>query len=110
MTAVVLSALFGCLVETRLKVYPLAQLDLHQRFSALSQVSSFLATLSSHHVTVNHLPGVSNLSSDYASRNPVQCENQGCHICKFVQSTAQSVVNRVEVKEILSGNETYVIC
>ena len=74
------------------------------QFSASSQVSTFLATLSANRVTVNHLPGISNLSSNYGSRNHVHCENQSCQICKFVQSTAQSVVNVVEVQDILSGN------
>ena len=73
------------------------------QFSASNRVSTFLSTLSSFNVTLCHLKGSSNQSSDYASRNPTVCDNQSCQICVFVQSTSESVVNAVTVKDVLSG-------
>ena len=70
------------------------------QFSASARVSTFLSTLSSHNVTVSHIPGVSNVTSDYSSRHPQEC----CQICKFVEDTASSVVRSVTIGNVLSGN------
>ena len=73
-------------------------------FSASARVSTFLSTLSSYPVVVAHLPGKANFSSDYSSRHPVECNAEGCQICKFVELTANSVVvNAITVTDILSG-------
>jgi len=74
------------------------------QFSASARVSTFLSTLSSHKLTVNHLPGSVNSSSDYSSRHPVECNSLNCQICKFIENTAASVVNSVSVKDVLSGS------
>jgi len=76
------------------------------QFSVSARVSTFLSTLSSHRVTVNHLPGSANSSSYFSSRHPVQCDSFNCQICKFVESTAVSVVNSISVKDVLSGSAT----
>ena len=74
------------------------------QFSASARVSTFLATLSSYPVNIAHIPGKANSSSDYSSRHPAQCDAEDCQICKFVESTAESVVvNAVSVNDILSG-------
>ena len=73
------------------------------QFSASSRVSTFLSTLSEHHVTLRHIKGTSNASSDFGSRNPRTCEDASCQICKFVQDTISSVVASVEVSDVLSG-------
>ena len=74
------------------------------QFSASARVSTFLSTLSSYPVSLAHIPGKDNTSSDYSSRHPVQCDSECCQICKFVESTAESVVvNAVSVDEVLSG-------
>ena len=73
------------------------------KFSASSRVSTFLSTLSEHNVTVQHLKGKGNTSSDFSSRNPSECCDPSCQICAFVQETAESVVNRVSVEDVLSG-------
>ena len=46
------------------------------QLSASSRVSTFLSTLSSHRVTVAHIPGVANSTSDYSSRHPQECDNK----------------------------------
>ena len=77
------------------------------QFSASARVSTFLSTLSSYPVHVSHIPGKDNSISDYSSRHPVQCDNDGCQVCKFVDSTTDSVVvNSVSVSDVLAGNAT----
>ena len=71
------------------------------------RVSTFLSTLSSHKVTVSHIPGKSNTISDYGSRHLIECHDEKCQICKFVGSEAASpVVNLVTVSDVLSGNSS----
>ena len=72
-------------------------------FSASARVSTFLSTLSSHNVTLQHLRGEQNTSSDFASRNPQSCSGSGCQICSFVNDLSDSVVNSVSVSDVISG-------
>ena len=74
------------------------------KFSASSRVSTFLSCLSEHNVTIQHIKGEGNKSSDFASRNPTKCCDSTCQICEFVQDTADSVVNAVTVSEVLDGS------
>ena len=71
------------------------------QFSASSRISTFLTTLSSYNVTLTHINGKSNQSSDFGSRNPITCNNSSCQICDFVQSTIESVVQ--SVTDIITG-------
>ena len=44
---------------------------------------------------------------NYSSRHPIECHDEKCQICKFVESVAVSpVVNLVTVSDILSGNSS----
>ena len=74
------------------------------KFSASSRVSTFLSCLSDHNVVVTHLKGSGNMSSDFASRNPVKCCDSSCQICEFVAESCESVVRKVTVDEVLSGS------
>ena len=74
------------------------------QFSASARVSMFLSTLSSHNVTVQHILGKANASSDYSSRNPRECQDESCQICLFVNNTASSVINTITVKDVLAGS------
>ena len=74
------------------------------RFSASSRVSTFLSCLSEHNVTLQHIKGEGNRSSDFASRFPIKCCDSTCQICEFVQDTTDSVVNAVTVSEVLDGS------
>ena len=74
------------------------------QFSASSRISTFLSCLSEHRVTLSHIQGTKNTSSDYGSRNPRSCHDDSCQICKFVDETISSVVNSVTVQDIISGN------
>ena len=72
-------------------------------FSASNRISTFLSTLSSFNVEVCHIKGVANPSSDFSSRNPKECHDSSCQICKFVNDTVDSVVQTVSVQDIISG-------
>ena len=73
-------------------------------FSASARVSTFLSTLSSYNVSVQHIPGKDNPLSDFNSRNPVPCCDQLCQICKFVNDTINSVVDAVITNETNQRN------
>ena len=75
----------------------------HGQFSASSRVSTFLSCLSEHNVTVTHLKGDSNKSSDYGSRHPQICNDDTCQICTFVNEAVDSTVSSVSVADIASG-------
>ena len=72
-------------------------------FSASARVSTFLSTLSTHNVTLQHLRGEHNTSSDFASRHPQSCSGSGCQICTFVNDLSDTVVNSVTVSDVISG-------
>ena len=71
-------------------------------FSASSRVTTFLSTISRFAVKVLHIPGASNVVSDFGSRHAIPCEGE-CQICKFVSELEVSVVRGVSVSDILSG-------
>ena len=72
-------------------------------FSASSRISTFLSTLSVHKVTLKHISGKNNITSDFASRHPQSCPDQSCQICTFVNDLSSSVVNAVSITDVLSG-------
>ena len=73
-------------------------------FSASFRVTSFLSLVSRYHLTVHHIAGVSNLPSDYASRNPSNCSDQSCQLCKFIMETEDSVIRHLSVKDVMDGS------
>ena len=73
------------------------------QFSASSRVSTFLSCLSEHNVTMCHLKGDHNKSSDYSSRHPQECKDASCQICTFVKDTVTSVVHSVTIGDVLTG-------
>ena len=74
------------------------------QFSASARISTFLSTLSAYRVSLHHIAGKDNISSDFSSRNPQECSDNACQICKFVDETVKSVVvNTITVKDVLEG-------
>ena len=73
------------------------------QFSNSSRVSTFLSVLSAHNITLTHLKGSANTTSDFSSRNPQVCHEATCQVCKFVNNLPTSVVSSVSVADILSG-------
>ena len=76
---------------------------LRGQFSSSSRVVSFMSVLSEYNVELQHISGSVNLPSDYQSRNPPDCLNSSCQICKFVAESDDVVVKMVTVEDILSG-------
>ena len=72
-------------------------------FSASARLSSFLSTVSRYQAKVLHIPGASNLPSDYASRHPLKCNSKACTICKFVAESMEEVVQSVSVDDVIEG-------
>ena len=73
-------------------------------FSASSRVTTFLSTVSRYSVHIRHIAGVENLPSDYASRNPKECLDSSCQICKFIVELEDSVVRSLSVNDVLQGS------
>ena len=73
-------------------------------FSASARVSTFLSTLSTSRVTLAHIKGVDNPSSDFASRNPQHCASDNCQVCNFIYELIDSVVCTVTVSDVISGS------
>ena len=72
-------------------------------FSSSSRVTSFLSTASRYCVQVRHIDGIANLLSDFGSRNPQECLNASCQVCKFIEEMEASVMRSVSVGEVLDG-------
>ena len=73
-------------------------------FSASSRVTTFLSTVSRYSVHIRHIAGVENLPSDYASRNPRECLDSSCQVCKFIAELEDSVVRSLSVSDVLQGS------
>ena len=73
-------------------------------FSASSRVTTFLSTVSRYSVHIRHITGVENLPSDFASRNPKECLDSSCQICKFIVELEDSVVRNLSVSDVLQGS------
>ena len=72
-------------------------------FSHSARVSTFLSTLSRYQVTVQYIQGCSNLPADYQSRNPAECSERNCQVCKFIDSSDICSVRNITVADILEG-------
>ncbi|CAH1243309.1 RS1 [Branchiostoma lanceolatum] len=67
-------------------------------FSYSPRVSTFLAAVSQFPITVKHISGKYNLSTDFASRHPLDCADSHCQICSFVHALSEEpVVNTATV-------------
>ena len=75
-------------------------------FSASARISTFLTGVSAKNVEIVHTPGKHMNSSDYNSRNPQECDEKRCQICKFADDLIAegNAVNGVTVQEIINGH------
>ena len=67
-------------------------------------MTTFLSTVSRYQVQVRHIAGIENLPSDFASRNPQQCLDSSCQICKFIAEMEDSVVRDISVGDVIEGS------
>ena len=72
-------------------------------FSASPRVATFLSICHRFKVNVQHIAGVDIALSDFQSRNPDECEDSNCQICKFLSESEDSVVRTITVQEVLAG-------
>ena len=72
-------------------------------FSASSRLCTFLSSVHRYGAVVKHIQGVSNVVSDYISRNPVTCTHPKCQICSFLKESMDAVVSAVSVADVISG-------
>ena len=74
-------------------------------FSASARISTFLSGLSALNIEIVHKPGKELKSSDYNSRNPQECTEEKCQICKFAFKLAEmgERVLKISVNDILQG-------
>ena len=77
-------------------------------FSASSRIAAFLTGLSVLPIELRHKPGKEMLTSDFASRNPINCGTVKCQICSFVEEWQcigdnASMVRTLSIDDIKSG-------
>ena len=72
-------------------------------FSASPRVSTFLSICHRFQVTIQHISGVDNALANHGSRNPAECDDGNCQVCRFVSEVENSVVRAFTVEDILSG-------
>lgn len=77
---------------------------LRGKFSSSARISTFLSTVSRYNMRISHIAGVANLPADYSSRQPIECFNQKCQICQFVDDMSDCTVRNVSVKDVIDGS------
>ena len=77
---------------------------LRGEFSSSARVATFLSNASRYRVKISHIRGVSNIPTDYASRNPIECVDSSCQICKFNCESEEITVRTVTVSDIINGS------
>ena len=80
-------------------------------YSSSSRISAFLTGLSALPIEIQYTPGKLMHSSDFASRNPRNCEEKKCQVCTFVKEWTElgdrcGKLHMVKVEDILSGQAT----
>ena len=63
-------------------------------FSASPRCTSLLNACSQYNIPVLHIEGKVNLPSDFARRNPIECDDAACQICRCVDSAMDEIVIR----------------
>ena len=76
------------------------------KFSPSSFVTTYLRTLCTHGVSLDHIPGTRNVLADYFSRNPPPLREGDCQVCAFVDRYASSAVRDVTGHDVLAGSST----
>ena len=73
-------------------------------FSLSPRVSSFLMNLNSSNISINHISGESIPLTDFASRNPIECNDNTCQVCQFVNENLNIAVKKITVEEVVDGS------
>ena len=80
------------------------------RFSSSPRIATFLSTMSTVPIRIEHRPGSSQLLADHGSRNPAPICQGDCQICKFNRDEQKvgdkAKIFNIENEELLDGAET----
>ena len=72
-------------------------------FSSSARVATFLSRICQFGIKVCHLKGNDNIYSDFASRNAVECVDQKCQVCKYINRSIDCVVRKCTVQDVLDS-------
>ena len=61
-------------------------------------------TLNEVNVSLYHISGEDNNISDFISRNPIECTNENCQVCKFLSAESEITVKSLHTGDIISRN------
>lgn len=75
-----------------------ARLISQGKFSASSRMTTFLMSINRYKLDIQHISGKygQNIAADYLSRNPAQCPNANCQVCKFLEETVNSTLAAID--------------
>ena len=73
-------------------------------FSHSARVLTFLTAVCRYQVIVTHKSGKNIPFTDFSSRHPIECQDQLCQVCKFVQEFADTAVRRLTVQDVCNGS------
>jgi hypothetical protein len=76
------------------------------KFSASSRMTTFLMSINRYKLDIQHVSGKfgNNIAADYLSRNPSQCSNNQCQVCKFIDETCHSTLASNNLNDLPLGN------
>ena len=75
-------------------------------FSNSARVTTFISAVCRYQIIVSHIKGAKIPLTDYGSRNTVECPDNSCQVCKFVDDASNSVVREISVQDVLKGKCT----
>ena len=72
-------------------------------FSLSPRISSYLVNLNAFNISLSHISGADIPLTDFNSRNPVECVDKSCQVCKFVDEHMDIAVSGIPVDAIADG-------
>ena len=54
-------------------------------------------------MALHPIAGTANLPADFASRNPMECDNHDCQICHFVAESENATIYATTVSDVIDG-------
>ena len=73
-------------------------------FSLSPRISSFLLNLNAINVSIHHTAGANIKLTDFSSRNPIQCQDSSCQVCRFIKDHMDIAVHQITAEEVEKGD------
>ena len=69
------------------------------KFSTSSRMAAFLYSTNQFKIDIQHISGKykQNIGPDYLSRNPYECNNSKCEVCKFISDSTKTIISNADV-------------